>query len=171
MNSRERVKAALYFNKPDQVPILNNISGDVFPLPITYSENWNPGWNRGEEGLFPHVRHGFLWKRPSWANQNSEWEDNRWKSIPHEEIDAWGCIWNKKGNDQDMGHPGRASLLNWEDFNEYISKYRPDASDKSRYRLAFPLLDNLQEKKYLMYFFVLSLRISPNCTIFFSISS
>jgi len=102
MNSKERVKAALNFNKPDKVPTFNLIAGDVFPVPVIFSKEWKPGWNDGEENLFPHVRGGYNWDRPNWAKNKPEYEDNNWRKIPHEEIDEWGCIWNMKGSDQNM---------------------------------------------------------------------
>ncbi len=153
MNSKERVKAALHFNKPDKVPTFNLIAGDVFPVPVISSKEWKPGWNVGEENLFPHVRGWYNWDRPDWAKNNPEYEDNNWRKIPHEEIDEWGCIWNMKGNDQNMGHPGRASLLDWDDFEDYILKYKPDASHKSRYKPALQLLNNLQDEKYVILLF------------------
>jgi hypothetical protein len=143
----ERVKAALYFNKPDKVPIFNLVKGDVLPLPLTHSENWKPGWNEGEEGLFPHIRGSYNWDRPNWA-KNLEFEGNKWRNIPHEEIDEFGCIWNMQENDTNMGHPGRAPLQNWEDFEEYISKYTPDPTDKSRYKLALNLKENSSPNQY-----------------------
>lgn len=147
MNSTERVKAALYFNKPDKVPIFNLVSGDVLPLPLTHSEKWRPGWKEGEENLFPHIRGFYNWDRPNWAKK-PEFEGNKWKSIPHEEIDEFGCIWNMKGNDTNMGHPGRAPLQNWEDFGEHISKYTPDPADKSRYKFALNLKKNSSPDQY-----------------------
>ena len=56
MNSRERVRAAMHFENPDKVPVFNLLLGDVGPLPLTQPKNWKPGWNDGEEGLFPHSR-------------------------------------------------------------------------------------------------------------------
>ncbi|KKN61839.1 hypothetical protein LCGC14_0518150, partial [marine sediment metagenome] len=106
----ERVKAALNFNSPDKVPVFNLIAGDVLPLLLTVSKKWKPGWNEGEEGIFPHVRGSYNWDRPQWAKM-PDFEGNKWRNIPHEEIDEWGSIWNMKGNDGNMGHPGRAVLL------------------------------------------------------------
>jgi hypothetical protein len=148
MDSKERVKAALRFNDPDNVPIFNMIRGDVFPLPITHSKHWKPGWNVNEENLFPYIRGIYNWDRPDWAKNNPDYEGNKWKKIPHEEIDEWGCIWNLKGDDRDKGHPGRPSLNNWDEFNDYFNKYTPDASDRTRYESAINLLNNLQEEKY-----------------------
>ncbi|MHA1803297.1 MAG: uroporphyrinogen decarboxylase family protein [Promethearchaeota archaeon] len=153
MDSLERVKAALYFNYPDKVPVFNLVGGDVFPIPLTYSKNWKPGWNEGEQGLFPHVRGHYNWDRPEWAKNNPEYEGTNWRKIPHEEIDEWGCIWNLKGNDTDMGHPGRPSLLDWNNYDDYVKKYKPDASDKSRYAFALNLVKGLRETKYLMLLF------------------
>ena len=149
MNSKERVKVALSFNDPDKVPVFNMVSGDVFPLPITHSKQWNPGWNENEESLFPHIRGIFSWDRPEWAKCNPQYEGNNWKKIPHEEIDEWGCIWNLKGGDMDKGHPGRPSLSNWDDFDNYFTKYTPDASDRTRYESAIKLLNNLSEDRYI----------------------
>jgi hypothetical protein len=153
LNSRERVKAALHFNNPDKVPQFNNISGDVGPLPLTYSKDWRPGWNEGEEGLFPHLRGYSSWVRPEWARNNPLFEGNKWRSIPHEEIDEWGCIWNMKGNDHDEGHPGRASLLDWENFDKYIEKYSPNPDDKSRFEVALNTKKNLNDDSYFMLLF------------------
>ncbi|MHA1105517.1 MAG: uroporphyrinogen decarboxylase family protein [Promethearchaeota archaeon] len=148
MNSRERIQAALKFTKPDKVPTFDYISGDLMPLPITHSKNWKPGWNIGEEGLFPHVRGAYNWDRPDWAKEKLEYQGNNWRKIQHEEIDEFGCIWNMKGNDQDMGHPGRPSLPNWDDFENYVSKYIPNASEESRYKPALQLRNMLENDRY-----------------------
>jgi hypothetical protein len=148
MNSRERIQAALKFTNPDKVPIFDMVSGDLMPLPIVHSKKWKPGWNEGEEGLFPHVRGAYNWDRPDWAKENPECEGNNWKRIKHEEIDQWGCIWNMKGNDQDMGHPGRPSLPNWDDFENYISKYTPDATEETRYEPALQLRNMVENDRY-----------------------
>ena len=147
MNSIERVKAALYFNRPDKVPIFNLVAGDVLPLPLTFSDNWKPGWKEGEEMLFPHTRGFHRWERPDWARK-PEFEGSKWRTIPHEEIDGWGCIWNMQGNDQSQGHPGRAALPDWKNYEKYIEKYTPNPSDKSRFRLAFDLKEKIDPEKY-----------------------
>ncbi len=148
MNSKQRVKAALYFNHPDKVPVFNLVIGDVLPLPLTFSNNWKPGWKDGEEMLFPHMRGGYGWDRPDWAKK-PEFEGIKWKTVPHEEVDEWGCIWNRQGiNDKDQGHPGRASLPEWENFEEYFTKYAPDPTDRSRFKLAFELKKHGDPDKY-----------------------
>ena len=150
MNSLERVKAAIQFKNPDRIPTFNLISGDIYPLLIGHSVNWKPGWNEGEEGLFPHISFNFNWDRPEWARSNPDYEGDKWKAIPHEEIDEWGCIWNMRGNDDNMGHPGRPSLPDWNDYPNYISKYTPNADDDSRYSIAKNMKEKLEEEKYLM---------------------
>ena len=147
MNSIERVKAALQFRNPDKVPVFDLVRGDVLPLPLSYSKNWKPGWKEGEEKLFPHIRGGYKWDRPDWAKK-AEFEGNKWRTIPHEEVDEWGCIWNMQGNDKNMGHPGRPSLPDWKNYENYIEKYSPDPTDKSRFKLAFDLKKNGDPEKY-----------------------
>jgi hypothetical protein len=150
MNSKERVKTALKFKNPDKVPVFDIVAGDIGPLPITYSLTWKPGWNEGEKGLFPHVRGRYNWDRPNWAKENPTYEGDKWKSLPREEIDEWGCIWNMKGDDKNMGHPGRATLLDWKDYDSYIEKYTPDASDKTRYKFPITLKTRLKGDAYFM---------------------
>ena len=153
MNSKERVKTALHFKKPDRVPVFNRAAGDIFPIFITPSKKWKPGWNEGEEGLFPHIRGSYRWERPPWAQDNPLNEGIKWRSIPHEEIDEWGCIWNMKGNDTDMGHPGRASLVNWDEYDNYIKKYNPNANDETRFLAAHSMQKNAGNDLYKLLLF------------------
>ncbi len=147
INSIERVKAAIYFNKPDRAPVFNLVMGDLMPLPIIFSRNWRPGWGEDEEGIFPHVRGRYNWNKPDWA-MKPEYEGDKWRKIPHEEIDEWGCIWNMSGRNDTMGHPGRASLPDWNNYEEYTAKYAPNPDDKSRYRVAIQLKKTLGADKY-----------------------
>ena len=153
MNSKERVRAALHFKNPDKVPTFNLVFGDIAPLFIIFSKTWRPGWNEGEVGIFPHIRGNYNWNRPDWAKNNPEFEGNKWRSIPHEEIDEWGCIWNMKGNDQNMGHPGRPTLLDWQNYPSYIEKYAPDADDKTRFGYAVHQSSKFPDDIYRMLFF------------------
>ncbi|MHA1252689.1 MAG: uroporphyrinogen decarboxylase family protein [Candidatus Helarchaeota archaeon] len=141
MNSIERVKAALKFNNPDKVPIIDWSSigsilfkSDVFPLVASPSKNWQPGWRENEKGLFPHLDIkdiGYKWKKPDWAKDPKY---KKWWTLDREEIDEWGCIWVQKNNNPTMGHPGRPSLTDWSKLDEYIETYFPDPYDKSRYK-------------------------------------
>jgi hypothetical protein len=148
MNSLELVKAAIYFNRPERVPVFNLLRGDVLPLIMNFSENWRPGLGENEEDLFPHVRGYYNWHRPDWASNKPEYEGDNWRKIPHQEIDNWGCIWNMSGQNDNMGHPGRPSLPNWENYDEYISKYTPNPDDKSVYSRGLILKEKLDNFKY-----------------------
>ncbi|MHA1268979.1 MAG: uroporphyrinogen decarboxylase family protein [Candidatus Helarchaeota archaeon] len=143
MNSIERVKAALEFNRPGRIPVINwmNLNtiffnSDVFPIAAFPSKKWQPGWREGEEGLFPHVDGyiiGYKWKKPPWA-QDPKYKN--WRNMKREEIDEWGCIWVRKGDNRTMGHPGRPSLPDWSKLDEYIDMYFPDPTDKSRFAVS-----------------------------------
>ncbi|MCP4763747.1 MAG: hypothetical protein GY870_18390, partial [archaeon] len=148
MNSLERVRAAINFKKPDRAPIINVINGDAILLPIIPSKNWRPGWLEGEEGLFPYFLTGKKWDRPDWAKNNPEYEGEKWRTIPHEEVDEWGCIWNLSGRNDTIGHPGRPSLLDWADFDEYFKKYNLDPTDSSRFSLIRSIQKSMKEEKY-----------------------
>jgi hypothetical protein len=150
MNSFELVRAALKFRNPEHIPIFKDVSGDVCPLILTVSKNWKPGWNVGEEGLFPHVRIPFKWDKPEWVEKNPLYEGDSWKDIPHEEIDEWGCIWNMRGKDDNMGHPGRPVLVDWNNFEDFTTKYNPDPTDITRYEFAQQLKKSFGNGKYNM---------------------
>ena len=146
MNSIERVKAAIHFSGPDKVPIINfgKSNTDVFPLVTMASKDWKPGHAEEEKGLFPHFD-AFQWDKPEWA-KNPKYDN--WKKLPREEIDEWGCIWNRDGTGTTMGHPGRASLTNWSNLDKYLERYTPNAEDKSRYSLFIKMTESIKGKKY-----------------------
>ncbi|MFX1452188.1 MAG: uroporphyrinogen decarboxylase family protein [Promethearchaeota archaeon] len=154
MNSIERVKAALKFEGPDKVPIMNfgMPNSDVFPLITMPSDDWKPGYAKDEEGLFPYnyAFPDFLKKwnenMPEWAKDNKY--ENWWKK-PHLEIDEWGCIW-EHGTIKTMGHPGRPSLPDWAKLDEYLDRYTPDPEDKSRYSFFLKLGKEFGKEKYRM---------------------
>jgi len=148
MNSLERVKAAISFSNPDKAPIINygKANSDIVPLVTMPSKYWRPGHAEDEKGLFPRAD-GFRWEKPEWA-KDSKYDD--WKTLPHEEIDEWGCIWNQDGTGSTMGHPGRPSLPDWSKLDEYLLRYTPDAEDKSRYNLFLKLGETSKGKYYRM---------------------
>jgi uroporphyrinogen decarboxylase len=148
MNSRERVKAALKFNHPDKVPIFNSAKGDIVPLPLRYSKQWNPGQSENEIGLFPHFMNPNNWNEPEWTKNRPEFKGGNWKNIPHEEVDEWGCIWDMKGNDKNIGHPGRPSLPDLGNIDEYLEQYTLNAEDLSRYESAFQFKESFSDEFY-----------------------
>jgi hypothetical protein len=150
MNSEKLVKAALHFDSPERVPIFDGVRGDICPLLVMPSREWQPGWAEGEEGLFPHVRQAFKWNKPEWAKKNLLYEGEKWRNLPHEEIDEFGCIWTKRGCDDNMGHPGRPPISKWDVYDDFILKYNPDPMDESRYEFAMELKKSFGENKYRM---------------------
>jgi len=117
---------------------------------LSISKNWKPGWGENEENLFPHMRTYFKWDRPEWANNNPKYEGDNWKKIPHEEIDERGCIWNLRGADDNMGHPGRPALRDWKDYDVFTTKYNPDPTERTRYEFGIELKKAFGKDKYIM---------------------
>ena len=122
MKSKERVKAALHFKNPDKIPVFNVLKGDIASLLIGTSKSWTPGWRSIEKGLFPYGISPNSWERPDWTQNEPDFEGVNWKKIPHEEVDEWGRIWNFKGGDIDKGHPGRPSIIDIKEIDEYLVK-------------------------------------------------
>jgi hypothetical protein len=152
MNSVQRVKAAIHFDGPDRVPVFKSGLGDVLPMPMTPSRHWRPGHSEHERGLFPFhqddlwIRLGlWRWDRPDWATA-PEYRD--WLSLPREEVDEFGAIWNRDGANRSMGHPGRPVLGDWADFDAYLSRYSPDPDDRSRYAAALTMANLAGRNRY-----------------------
>jgi len=150
MNSVERVKAALHFSGPDKVPLFTpGLGSDVLGFFMIHPNSWQPGHTAEETNLFPHPINNLLfssrlyrWSKPIWA-KNTKYRGLKWmKYHPRSEIDEWGCIWNRIEGSLSMGHPGRPSLPDWKNFNNYLEKYNPDPTDKTRY-LFFTKLEKL----------------------------
>lgn len=159
MNSLDRVKSALHFSGPDRAPIFKvGLPTDIIPTVMLPSRKWQAGWKDGENDLFPHPPddilyklHARIWKKPEWAKNNPLYKGNRWLKVPREEVDEWGCIWNRDGNNLSMGHPGRPSMPNWDDLDKYLEKYTPDPFDKSRYKLMVNISNLLGHNKYRLF--------------------
>ncbi len=137
MNSIQRVKAAIHFKNPDRAPVYKAGLGDVFPMPMMPSKKWHAGHEEYEHGLFPFhnddrwLKMGiFRWKKPEWAKAP---EYKKWLKLRREEVDEFGVIWDREGKNASMGHPGRAILTDWADYDSYLEKYSPDPDDKTRY--------------------------------------
>ena len=121
---------------------------DVFPMVLSASKSWMPGHNENEIGLFPKSGDPFYrWKKPAWVN------DLKYKDIrkgTYEMIDEWGCIWNQSSLTNNIGHPGRPSLPDWNTLDDYIAKYFPNPTETYRYRMFNRLGKIFGRKKYRM---------------------
>jgi uroporphyrinogen-III decarboxylase len=151
MNSIDRVKAAIHFQKPDRVPVVNMIIGDIFPLFPTPPKDWQPGHIPEEVGIFPAVEPllmtlGFWkWNIPVWAKDP---KFKHWWTLPHEEIDEFGTISESLGTHVRMAHPGRPILLDWKDLDHYFDRYHPDAKNPERYRIFTRISKLIAQRKY-----------------------
>ncbi|TFG28251.1 MAG: hypothetical protein EU532_05660 [Promethearchaeota archaeon] len=156
MNSIERVKAALNFNGPDKVPIWKPYEeSDVFLLSRVPSQKWQPGHEKQEVGLYPHVGTTdffitsklWTWKKPYWVDPLIF--KNWYNHTPREEIDEWGVIW-KRGGVHTMGHPLPPRFFSYETFDEYFQRYTPDFEDKNCYKYSIELSRSGGKNKYRM---------------------
>jgi uroporphyrinogen decarboxylase len=156
MNSIERVKAAIYFNKPDRAPAWMFIpgAGDVLPLMMLPSDKWMPGHAAHEKGLYPFLgnddfvkMNAWEWRKPDWALDQPGQD---WLKLKREETDEFGIIWNREGTNATMGHPGRPAIADWADYETYLSRYSPDASDRSRYDFSVKISSTIGADQYRM---------------------
>ncbi len=158
MKPYERIRAAIHFEKPDRIPIwdISSFKKLLFTCEIVMGsalppKSWQPGWRESEIGVFPHWEgedyFPFNWKEPDWV-KDPKYEG--WKSKQREEIDYWGCFWNRSGEKDNMGHPGRPSLPDWSKLGEYIDTYFLDPTDTSRYKSTLLMHKLLSRKRYKM---------------------
>ncbi|MHA1985527.1 MAG: uroporphyrinogen decarboxylase family protein [Promethearchaeota archaeon] len=152
-NSIERVRAALNFKNPDKAPVWKFSRGsDIFSLFSLPSKTWRPGHHENEKGLFPHVNENLIkyglwkWEEPEWA-KDPKYKD--WLSLPREEIDEFGTIWIIGGVNT-MGHPGRPSLMDYSNLDEYFEKYTPNFDEEDRYSFIVKRSKVQAEDKYRM---------------------
>ncbi len=140
MNSKERVKCAFHFNKPDKVPLLCiSPKSDFFALLQFEPRSWQP------TNYPPHVLGGdttlanpfIRWIAYSWKKKYRKIAGypKKWWEVPHKSIDEWGIIWQSSGTkskDKTLGHPIKGPLeKNWDNLDDLTI---PDAKDDARYR-------------------------------------
>ncbi len=137
MNPIERVRAAIHFENPDRVPVYKAGLGDILPMAMLPPKSWQPGHAEHERGLFPFhsddmvIKLGlWRWRKPDWAKSPKY---RRWLTLPREEVDEFGVVWNREGRNETLGHPGKPCLEDWSDYDTYLERYSPDADDKDRY--------------------------------------
>ncbi|MHA1292727.1 MAG: uroporphyrinogen decarboxylase family protein [Promethearchaeota archaeon] len=155
MNSKERVKKAFHFNKPDRVPIsCVSLDSDFFPIFQFEPRSWQP------TRYPPHVMGGDItlanpmvrWVAYSWKKKKRKLTGypRKWWEIPHKSIDEWGVIWQSSGtksDDKTLGHPIKGPLEeSWDGLDDYQI---PDAREETRYRFVKSgLWHFLGKKKY-----------------------
>jgi len=141
MNSKERVKKAFHFAKPDRVPMsCFTLKTDFFPAPQYIPKSWQP------KDYPPHVQGGVesisrsLYRIFSynWRNRNRKLAKypKKWWKYPHYSIDEWGIIWKNSGtlsDDITKGHPFKGPFQeNWDELDNYQI---PNPTNPERFRL------------------------------------
>jgi uroporphyrinogen decarboxylase len=148
MNSKERVKRAFHFDKPDRVPLecVSPIKyilrqSDFFTVLQFEPRSWQP------KNYPPHVMGGdttlafppIRWIVYTWNKKYRKKTiyPKKWWEIPHKSIDEWGVIWQSSGTkskDKTLGHPLKGPFdESWDNLDDYKI---PDANDETRYRFA-----------------------------------
>ena len=158
MISKERVKRAFHFNKPDRVPkLVFNLNTDFYPVFLVESENFQP------TNYPPHTFGGpqaYASRRLAYPY---EWSDQCRINLGLPEdwwnyeingalltIDEWGLIWKSGAANRDptMGHPYKGPFQeSWDGLEEYEF---PDPYDESRYRGWNKTAKDNAENRYLM---------------------
>ncbi|MHA1272936.1 MAG: uroporphyrinogen decarboxylase family protein [Promethearchaeota archaeon] len=157
MNSKERVKRAFHFNRPDRVPLsCISLQSDFFVVIHIEPRSWQP------TQYPPHVMGGaitysnpiFRWLGYSWNKsiRKKLGYPRKWWNYPHKSIDEWGVIWQSSGmknKDKTMGHVIKGPLQDgWDNLDDLEI---PDANDDSRYRFAKSgIFHALGKKKYVL---------------------
>ena len=141
MKSRERVKKAFHFEKPDKVPILCiSLQSDFFAAiqlePRTFQPTNLPPHIMGGDTTIANP--GFRWVAYSWKKKFRKQAgfQKKWWNYPGSRIDEWGVIWQASGiksGDKTLGHPIHGPLEeNWDGLDDFLI---PDAADDNRYRI------------------------------------
>ncbi|MEX2756285.1 MAG: uroporphyrinogen decarboxylase family protein, partial [Candidatus Sigynarchaeota archaeon] len=127
MNSRERVKRAIEFGKPDRIPYYGlTLASDILPMTIITPRSWQP-----PPPYMPYVDQLEL--------QFGTWRSKRklprgWIKTRHVAIDEWGVVWERNGSITSLGQVLDSPIKTWDDLERYQF---PDPHDPSRYRLYF----------------------------------
>ncbi len=141
MISKERVKKAFHFDKPDKIPSApSNLKADFFPIFPSPPRSWQP------KNYPPHIKIGsermrsFFFKRFVYS-----WDDKirvqlgcqkGWWEQSYDSINEWGVIWRSSGSkseDKTFGHPIHGPFQEyWDSIDEYQI---PDASNPEMYKL------------------------------------
>lgn len=138
MNSRERVKRAIDFEKPDRVPYAGfALDTDVFPLLFWVTKKWQP-----REPYMP-----YLTPLQTWLGG---WKSKRklpkgWYKAKHLAIDEWGVIWQRYGSISTLGQVFDAPIKTWDDLDNLEM---PDPHDPGHYSVFTKLAKVIARKRY-----------------------
>ena len=141
MKSRERVKRAIEFDRPDRIPYFAIMpwNSDLFPLfPIT-PRNWQP-----KKPYMPYVQPLEI-KTGAWLSKRRL--PRGWLRRKHIAIDEWGVIWERNGAITTLGQviDEKAPLKNWSALDEFKI---PDPRNPQRFGLLGNLSKILGRNKY-----------------------
>jgi len=138
MNSRERVKRAVDFEKPDRVPYVGySLTTDMFPLLYLVTKKWQP-----RAPYMPYVT--------PLETLLSGWRSKRrlpkgWYKAKHLAIDEWGVVWERYGSISDHGQVFEAPIKTWDDLDKLEM---PDPRDPAHYSVFTRLAKVIARKRY-----------------------
>jgi len=160
MRSRERVKRAFHFNRPDRVPkTCFGIKTDFFPLFSYVPKHFQPTEYPPHVGIIGGIQQNWLINlvtRYKWKKEHRKKLGLPKKWWNHEvdgqvlAIDEWGVVWSSGAVSRDftMGHPHKGPFSeSWDGLEDYKG---PDPLDKSRYRFWNSLMRIISKHKYLL---------------------
>jgi hypothetical protein len=143
MKSKERVKKAFHFNRPDKVPKYLIAPGtDMWPFfayePISFQPTDYPPHVWGGPSLYSTKLYHtsiYTWKD---EHRNNLGLSKKWWDYEKDgqllTIDEWGIIWKSGAvkRDKTMGHPFIGPFH--ESYDNLDDYHPPDVTEKSRYR-------------------------------------
>lgn len=141
MKSKERVKRAFHFDRPDKVPMSpTTLKTDFFPVMPNIPRSWQP------TDYPPHIKgdlskFGNYFYRKFYYSWNEEHRkslglEKKWWETIKEAVNEWGVVWRTSGTkseDKTFGHPFKGPFTdNWDALDHWQP---PDASLPERYRI------------------------------------
>jgi len=142
MNSRERVKRAFHFERPDQIPIfcMNLLKSDflygiLFNPKLWQPNNYPPHVPGGVNSISKLYYRLFVYNWKNKIRKKAKYKKKWWKD-PHISINEWGILWKSAGTenkDITKGHPFLGPLQeNWDNLDGFEL---PNGSNPDRFRL------------------------------------
>lgn len=154
MNSKERVKRAFHFERPDKIPnSFLSLASDFFPVFSRVPKSWQPKelppQAGGDSRMANRIYRGLVY---SWKKKYQKRTDfpKKWWNYPGKRVDEWGTIWQSSGiksGDLTFGHPVLGPLEeSWDGFDDYEI---PDPNLEERYKfIKSKLWHRLGKRRY-----------------------